>query len=396
MKIFVNYPFFPHYRKAVIRELLQFEDVDLVLAAGCKTNADALKLMRLSEVSGSGSKTSSIEWVELGNLWLGGRVLWQKRLLSALRRCRPDVLVMLGVVDYLSCWLNLFYSKVFSVPCAMWTHGLYGREGLLLRSARLFFYKRADHVMTYGERARGLLVRGGVEDRKVTAIHNSLDFSAQEVAFRRAECLGRRVILEKYGIGGAGSHVVLFVGRLTRVKRIDLLIDAFADVVRERRVSDVLRLVIVGEGPEEERLKKLAEDRGVLDDVVFLGPIHSEDKLAELFYVADVCVSPGNVGLLAVHALGYGVPVVTHGRMERQMPEVEAIEVGRTGSFYQEGSVVSLCEEVERWVCLADDERRRVRFKARKTIAEKWSPSFQAKKIYEVCKSLANGGACYA
>lgn len=54
---------------------------------------------------------------------------------------------------------------------------------------------------------------------------------------------------------------------------------------------------------------------------------------AEFIYNADLCVSPGNVGLTAMHSLVFGCPVITHNCFEWQMPEFEAIQPGITGDF---------------------------------------------------------------
>ena len=48
----------------------------------------------------------------------------------------------------------------------------------------------------------------------------------------------------------------------------------------------------------------------------------------------DVLVSPGEVGLTAIHSMTYGTPVITHNNFSCQMPEHEVIIPGITGEFF--------------------------------------------------------------
>ena len=56
-------------------------------------------------------------------------------------------------------------------------------------------------------------------------------------------------------------------------------------------------------------------------------------------------VSPGNVGLNAVHALSYGTPVITHNNVNNQMPEHETIIENFNGCFHKENDINSIAHE---------------------------------------------------
>jgi glycosyltransferase involved in cell wall biosynthesis len=98
---------------------------------------------------------------------------------------------------------------------------------------------------------------------------------------------------------------VLFAGRLVAWKRVELLIEAVA------RATGV-RLDVVGEGPESDRLEGLAVDLGVSDRVRFLGPRAHEDVLS-LMRAADVfAIASSYEGLphVVIEAMASGTPVV--------------------------------------------------------------------------------------
>ena len=84
-----------------------------------------------------------------------------------------------------------------------------------------------------------------------------------------------------------------------------------------------------------------------------------------------MCVSPGNVGLTAIHSLTYGTPVLTHDNFNFQMPEAEAIE--------ENISVFSL-ELITQMICQTRLRHSKSSFnktKVREIITTKYNPMYQ-------------------
>ena len=107
----------------------------------------------------------------------------------------------------------------------------------------------------------------------------------------------------------ADAFIVLFLGRMHRIKRLDLLADAFADV---RMTHPAVHLVLAG--PDEHRLVPglLRRFSGDADHVHALGAVHGADKWA-LLKDADVmvqCSDSESFGLAVVESLAVGVPVI--------------------------------------------------------------------------------------
>ena len=120
-------------------------------------------------------------------------------------------------------------------------------------------------------------------------------------------------------LGVSGRPVVLFVGRLQRLKGPDVAIRAFAEAVRARPdlLADAV-LVLVGgpSGPEAGsqlgRLRRLAARAGIVDRVRFLPPV-PHDELGAIYSAADVVLMPSrseSFGLVALEAQASGVPVI--------------------------------------------------------------------------------------
>lgn len=120
-------------------------------------------------------------------------------------------------------------------------------------------------------------------------------------------------------IGYGTGRLLLFVGRLERLKGVEIAIRALA-LLRDRQHDDV-RLLILGEDSregdesEKDRLKGIADAAGVRDRVDFVGSV-AHHELPFFYGAADVCVMPSyseSFGLVALEAQACGCPVVASG-----------------------------------------------------------------------------------
>lgn len=106
---------------------------------------------------------------------------------------------------------------------------------------------------------------------------------------------------------GSEHLKVLYVGRLSREKRIDVLLMAF----KEASTSIDMSLIIVGDGPDRERLHRIAS-RTCMDRVRFTGFV-TDDDLARYYESSDIFCMPSPAELecvAALEALSYGLPIV--------------------------------------------------------------------------------------
>jgi D-inositol-3-phosphate glycosyltransferase len=117
-------------------------------------------------------------------------------------------------------------------------------------------------------------------------------------------------------IGYGPGRLLLFVGRLERLKGVEVAIRALA-LLRDRSHDDV-RLLVLGEDSrdgdesETERLRAVVAELGLRDRVDFLGSV-AHHELAYFYSAADVCVMPSyseSFGLVGLEAQACGTPVV--------------------------------------------------------------------------------------
>lgn len=64
--------------------------------------------------------------------------------------------------------------------------------------------------------------------------------------------------------------------------------------------------------------------------------------MVQWFLGAKAFIYPGSIGLSILHSFSYGLPVITHGNEQHQMPEFEAMKDGRTGVCFRENDLEDL------------------------------------------------------
>ena len=353
-RIAILYTHFPHYRSAVFDQL---------------RHSSAFEFTFFYDVSGldgtivSAPKHPSDRHVDSMRV---GPFVFQRGVLSL--TLGFDAVVLLGNPYIVTNWLVAIRAIFTGQKILMWTHGWNRETGGFREAVRSLFYGRADVLLLYGERARAIGLRKGFLARKLRVIYNSLDYDAQKQV--RDSCRDNVRLLRDLG-----PPKFLCVGRLVHSLQLEIAVSAIS-ILRTKYGVDA-GLTIVGDGPCRSDLAALARKMSV--QVEFLGAIYDEKTLGPLFMGSVAVVSPGKVGLLAMHSLAYGTPVITHNDLDNQMPEVEAIVSGVTGFFFDRGDDHSLALAMERVI---SSERNRSFFDAAVAEIERnYTPQSQAKLI---------------
>jgi hypothetical protein len=93
-----------------------------------------------------------------------------------------------------------------------------------------------------------------------------------------------------------------------------------------------------------------------------------------------VVVSPGEIGLTAIHALTYGIPIVTHDKFGKQGPEFEVIKPDITGDFFKFGDFESLTNITLKWLFEKDKDLNK---KDCHAIIDNYYNPYVQKKIFD-------------
>ncbi len=202
------------------------------------------------------------------------------------------------------------YAMKYRVPYILHAHG-----NVLPHSAKIQLKKLYDLVWgnkTYQNAAKVIALhkteaeqykKMGVVENKIKIIQNGINLSEYEQLPERGQ------FRRKYHLQDS-EKIVLYLGRIHKTKGIDLLIEAYSELVKHLKET---KLVIVGpDGGHLSALKKQTAELGIEDEVLFTGPLYNSDKLSA-FVDADLFVTPKFSGLPVtfIEACACGLPIIT-------------------------------------------------------------------------------------
>ncbi len=366
MKLLQIYNLPSHYRAPIYKLIDQEIGGDFCFGDRA-FGQEGIKKMDYTSLKGKVWEVKNIK-LPIGNYNIG---------VPSLIKAPYDTYIVVGETRNLSIWLfllrSLFYRKkrVF-----LWSHGMLGDEGRMEKLGIKLFYKMCDAAFIYNERSCQIMEKAGIPSRKLHPIYNSLDYDTQ-LTIRNSL---KPSLLYSNHFGNENKNIV-FIGRLTQGKRLDLLLEAIEQM---RNRGHNINLTFIGDGQDRESLERKVAEKNLSSQVWFYGPCYDEYRNAEMIYNADLCVSPGFIGLTAIHALMFGCPSITHNDFNHQAPEFEAIQEGKTGAFFSKGDSTSLMNTIEKWFSDHEDAREQVREDCYHEIDEKWNPHNQIRIIKKI------------
>jgi glycosyltransferase involved in cell wall biosynthesis len=233
------------------------------------------------------------------------RMRFDPQVISALRRIvaehSPDIIQTHGVKSHFLVKLARLGKRY---PWVAYHHG-YTTTNLKMRGynqLNRWSLPSAEKVVTVCQAFADQLVQAGVRANRTSVCHNSV-VAPRDVTLHEQQTLRNRL-----GIAD-GQHIVLSVGRLSREKGHSDLVTAIA-LLRDQDCELEFKLLIVGEGPERERLDRAIRLHGLGDCVIFAGQTRD---VAPYYAIADVLALPshseGSPNVL-LEAMAASVPIV--------------------------------------------------------------------------------------
>jgi glycosyltransferase involved in cell wall biosynthesis len=366
VKVALTYDSFPHYRNAILEELCTNSEHRFVLAADSRSTVPSIM---------TGKIPPGVEHVLCSCVSVPGGPTFQRGLIGLALRRDLDAIIYLGCPELASTWLSAVTARLTGKRVLFWTHGWTRRDPLVRGVVKRMFYRLANALLLYGNIAKRIGMEYGFSSEKLHVIYNSLNYQEQarirDAFSREQEAQCRRDLFVKSDL-----PMVICTARLIAACRFDLLLEAGRLLIASGHPINIL---LVGDGPERASLEAACE--GALRPYVrFYGQCYDEPTLGRLIMAADVTVSPGKVGLTAMHSMAYGTPVISHDNIDNQMPEVEAIVPGVTGELFAEGDAVALADSIRRWTGLGIS-RASIRSGCIQVIEQFYNPQYQRQII---------------
>lgn len=356
----------PHYRGPIWGAILDHPDWDVNFFYGdSKTGIKGIDIEK-------GTFASNKDRMhKVKNYWFKEKIIWQTRVIRECCGPKFDYAFFTSEMSRPSSWIAAAICRLRGIKVVFWAHGLYGKEkGPRLWLKKLFFHLPNKFVM-YERRGKKILVEHGFKPDNLYVVFNSLDYDAHKLLNQKLQGLEKKEVFPFFK--DPSLPVIIFIGRLTTVKKLDLLLRTI-NTINEK--SPKVNLVMMGEGSERKKLEDMGKTGLENKWLHFTGACYDEEVIGKFLSMSDLCISPGNVGLTGIHALSFGTPVGTHDNMINQMPEVAAIEHGYNGFFFKEDDENDLRIKIEDWLNNADD-RESIRKRSHEIVDKYYNPYYQ-------------------
>lgn len=195
-------------------------------------------------------------------------------------------------------------------------------------------------------------------------------------------------VREQLGLPGLDTPILLFVGRIERLKGIDTLLEAVAVVSRTCTGRNLKALIVGGGGQTEEenaelrRVVQLYRELNLEEQVEFVGS--KPQEMLPLYYAAaDVTVMPSHYesfGLVAVESMASGTPVIASNVGGLSFTVVD----GETGYLVEEENHFALAEQVHSLLKNPDLREKMGETAARHALQYSWEKiAEQIEGVYE-------------
>jgi len=268
-----------------------------------------------------------------------------RKFVDFIRQYRPDAVITYLNLSEKRIFPVIYYCKINNIPLVYWGHGInlltpnHPVKNLIYRH----LHRISDAITLYTSNELKYIRKRN--HPKVFIANNTLDFSNIEPRDKERDLA---FVRERFSI--REKNIVLFVGRVTSVKRLEDLLGLFRD-------KDIA-LVVVGPNIKPHQLEIIER----VPNYYYVGAIYDDDEIQAIFNASRFFSIPGNIGLGLNQAFFWSVPVVTLDGLNT--PEIIYLDDGVNGY------IVDRPEQIEEKIlnALADEKLyRSMAINAKKT-----------------------------
>lgn len=259
------------------------------------------------------------------------RFIFSKNAAKKIEEIKPDVL-------NLSERFSAYFPSQLNIPKTFITHNsdafsLYRKSAYHSNKLNYFFFdikrKCEEDVMHRSD--------------SVISLNKSIEKYLHSRGINHTEIIPNGINVNLYK-NEIDDDFILYAGRLNKLKGVDNLIKAYSEIQKSHR------LVIIGSGPDEIRLKQLVKANRLSDWVDFI-PWVNPDKLREYISKCSIFVLPSlfeTFGVVVLEAMACGKTVIASDIMGPR----DIITNGKNGFLFEKGNSLDLKECLEK--CIED------------------------------------------
>jgi glycosyltransferase involved in cell wall biosynthesis len=316
-------------------------------------------------------------------------IYFSRDLVEALKKSinRYDLVHSHEYRSYISLVIS-YYAKRYSVPYILQAHGQLPRISAwrklkwfydVLFGYRLLRDAARVIALSYVEAEQYRAM--GVPEEKIAIIPNGIDLSEY------VNLPPKGAFKKKFNIP-EDRKIILYLGRIHKIKGIDILIKAYAYLRNEINFRDAILVII---GPDDgylNEVKRLAQALGVSNYVLFTGPLYGEDKLAT-YVDSEVYVLPSRYeiwGMTVLEAYACGKPIVA----SRVSGLKDLVIDEETGLLFEPGNVKQLAKSIFN-LLNGNDVARKMGLKGKNFVRENFAIEKVVERLEKVYEEVVKG-----
>ena len=214
--------------------------------------------------------------------------------------------------------------------------GSYGQKkfmrGTLLEN---IIFKRVDHIICISKHVKNYFSQiVNLKKNKISIIYYGVKYD---------KLLNIKKIQKKYNFNKK-TYYICNVARHIKQKNLFFLVDSFHLLLKKFKDKKKFKLILVGDGPENIRLKDYANKKGIYEDIIW---INFSDNVREIISCSDIfCLTSDyeGLGLVMLEAMSVNKPIVATN--SSAIPEV--ISNNYSGLLYKKQNVNSFISSIEK------------------------------------------------
>lgn len=299
-----------------------------------------------------------------------------RKFIEIIRLCKKRQIDILAAHLSKPIMGGLLASYFCDVKVVVHEHGPLVRSGLQYSFYRFMLkrlWKRAAMFIAVSQdMADALVKRIGVDGEKIRIVPNAVDFDQ----FNPAKA-GREDMRSQWNIS-ENDIVIGFVGRLDRVKGVDILLRAVANL------SQKYVAVLAGGGSEGDKYKSLVSELGIGERIKFLGFCKDVASVMAGFDVGVIPSRQESFGIVGLEFMRMGVPVVSSG-------------VGGMGEYMVDGeNALLMADNTPEGVCrsveglIENEELRAKLIEGGKRTSERYGVEKCVRAVEDVYREVLN------
>jgi len=230
-----------------------------------------------------------------------------------LKEIKPEVVIFFLHLKDSTIFPLYFFCRMNNIKIIYWAHGInimtpdHKLKNLIFN----YVHKKSDAIILYSPNE--LKFVKSKYHFKTQIASNTINLDSFPVIEK-----SKADLRKQYGL--KFKTIVLYCGRISPGKRVDILID-----ILQRSDNKSIGLVIVGGGLSEE-MQTLVDNQA---NIVYMGPVYDKIPVNELHKLSDIFCIPFKIGLSLNMAMYWSLPVLTTGELHG--PEIYYLKNGVNG-----------------------------------------------------------------